>query len=271
MMGFGIPGTMEILFMLLVGVGIFILVVGPIWLIRRKAKTSEKRPRLWVDVLLVLGAVGLAPGSMALSYYISYLDGLQNGGPVNFSPCFLYLATFVLWWILFIRIIVFFKRLSTVQVIIRSIFTIITILVIIISPKFHVPSISPFMKGFKIGMGKNADIEEIREWLKTVDKPNDFLSFQLYPNLPEAIKKLKPRYVDTLKLEEKEGFKVRLTWGGGFGHWGMVVGPEDMEIPPTEISAYDKSGEYRERLTDGAYIWYEVQPGDYVIKQNDKF
>ena len=56
-------------------------------------------------------------------------------------------------------------------------------------------------------------------------------------------KELRPGYVQILELPTGDGFKLRLSCGTGFGHWGMVVGPEDMEIPPTEIDEYDKMGE----------------------------
>jgi len=50
--------------------------------------------------------------------------------------------------------------------------------------------------------------------------------------------------------------KVRLTWGGPPGHWGVEIGMEDMEIPPSDFSQW---GEYRLPLEPGVYVWHELQ------------
>ena len=55
-----------------------------------------------------------------------------------------------------------------------------------------------------------------------------------------------------------------MMWGGPIARWGVVVGPEEMPIPPTEDVSYDENGyrqigEYRLKLTDGAYVWHEMK------------
>jgi len=107
-------------------------------------------------------------------------------------------------------------------------------------------------------MEMTAEIEGIREWLLTVDEAWYSYKRKDKFNLPEAIVELDPVHVATYDLENNKGFKVRLTWGGGFGHWGIEVGPEDMAIPETEIQE-DGYGEYRIPLTAGAYVWHEIQ------------
>ncbi len=87
---------------------------------------------------------------------------------------------------------------------------------------------------------------------------------------PPTITRLNPGYVDVGKTEDGQP-KIRLTWGGGFGHWGIEIGPEDMEVPQTlerkgqefgppdhRYTVYD-TGEYRLPFAPGAYVWYEIQ------------
>ena len=65
---------------------------------------------------------------------------------------------------------------------------------------------------------------------------------------------------------------VRMMWGGGFiGHWGLVVGHRDMEIPETELpgrrvnaqgarrSELAMYGECRLPLAPGAYVWSDLE------------
>ena len=40
-------------------------------------------------------------------------------------------------------------------------------------------------------------------------------------------------------------------WGGGFGHWGLLVGDESLEYP---IDDY-----FHIRWAPGVYVWHEIQ------------
>lgn len=72
---------------------------------------------------------------------------------------------------------------------------------------------------------------------------------------PKAMAALKLRYVN-LDLDESGNPKVRLTWGGGFGHWGIEIGMPDMMIPPSDMRPF---GEYRIPIQHGMYAWHELQ------------
>ncbi len=131
------------------------------------------------------------------------------------------------------------------------------------------PGYKPFTYGFRDRMRKDADIKDIRAWLKTLRKEDcngntiNLLSYQNnlknnWPdsiNWPKSLKVLNPSYVN-LDLDENENPKVRLTWGGPFGHWGFEIGNEDMAIPQSDFNRY---GEYRLPLDPGAYVWHELQ------------
>ena len=131
------------------------------------------------------------------------------------------------------------------------------------------PGYKPFTYGFRERMRSKADIEAIRDWLRTLGKEDctgetirlfsDSHSFKSeWPDSiewPKSLKVLNPGYVN-LDLDENGNPKVRLTWGGPPGHWGIEIGMDDMAIPRSDFSRY---GEYRLPLEPGGYVWHELQ------------
>ena len=131
------------------------------------------------------------------------------------------------------------------------------------------PGYQPFIYGFRERIESNADIEDIRNWLETLQDEDcngetislhsDSVPFKSHwPNSiewPESLKVFNPSYA-ILSLDENGNPKMSLTWGGPFGHWGVVIGMEDMEIPPSDLRRY---GEYRLPLEPGVYVWHELQ------------
>ena len=125
-----------------------------------------------------------------------------------------------------------------------------------------------YTSGFKKYLQKEADIPAIRTWLSTVnpeactdEEINLYTNYTLesvWPesiDWPESITRFDPHYV-SLSMDHTSHPIVRLTWGGALGHWGFVVGGEDMETPESDFSEY---GEYRLELIEGAYVWHELQ------------
>ena len=118
----------------------------------------------------------------------------------------------------------------------------------------------PFMYGLQTRMKSKADVEDIRDWLQSLDD-------EYYKNLddsyngyirnrsewPEPLRKLKPGRI-FLSMDKNENPKVRLGWGSSpiEGHWGIEIGAENMEIPPSDFSMY---GEYRLPVEPGVYVW----------------
>lgn len=130
-------------------------------------------------------------------------------------------------------------------------------LALFIPIQLYSPGYKHFTYGFRDRMRSKADIESIRDWLKRRRKEEptgDNVRFISY-GWPKSVKVLKPRYVN-LDLNQNGNPKVRLTWGGGFGHWGFEIGMEDMEIPTSDFSQF---GEYRLPLEPGVYVWHELQ------------
>jgi len=122
-------------------------------------------------------------------------------------------------------------------------------------------SSSPFdlyVRGFTTHM-QRADVEAIRGWLGTLD-PNAYMvgTFGISQKrfvgaeLPPCIADLHPKWA-TVQPEEGGYLTVSLLWGGGFiGHWGIVVGPEEMPMPPAGRLG---AGDRQFPLARGAYLW----------------
>lgn len=74
-----------------------------------------------------------------------------------------------------------------------------------------------------------------------------------------AITQLNPHYVQLDKTETGRP-KIRLTWGGALGHWGVEIGPADMAMPRMSDgkSNGEEEDEYRLPLAPGAYVWHEL-------------
>ena len=114
--------------------------------------------------------------------------------------------------------------------------------------------IIPFTNKFLQEMKEKADIPAIRSWLNS--SPNKYNSGVWVDGSewPKCIKELSPN--DIQVFYDNNNRQIQLTWGGGFGHWGLIVGPENMEIPESD---FEPHGEYRAFLEPGAYVFHEIQ------------
>jgi len=115
---------------------------------------------------------------------------------------------------------------------------------------------SSYLHGFADRIKSRTDVEAIRAWLRTISdkdyagKNPDAMTFD---ELPECLQVLRPKVITTWKDENNNG-TVRLFWGSSLaGTWGVVIGMEDMKIPPSDFSV---GGEYRLPLEPGVYVWY---------------
>jgi len=141
-------------------------------------------------------------------------------------------------------------------------------LALFIPIELYSPRFKPFTYGFRDRIRIIADIEDIRDWLGTLNKKDCtgryiLLSSSSIPFMrnwsdsrrwPKSLKLFNPGSV-ILDLDENGNPKVRLEWGAALGHWGFEIGMEDMEIPPSDFRYH---GEYRLPLEPGAYVWCEL-------------
>ena len=122
-----------------------------------------------------------------------------------------------------------------------------------------------FTDGFRIRMENMADVPAIRQWLANLDKElctDEWVRLNgpapNHTNWPDSIdwtdsiKKFHPGYV-CLSTDKKDNPKLELIWGGPFAHWGLVVGCETMETPPSDPSNQISVRE----ISKGAYVWYD--------------
>ena len=103
-----------------------------------------------------------------------------------------------------------------------------------------------FLAGFATSVSNRVDVPAIRTWRRNVDAA----SGTLIPaqDWPPAIVSVAPAFVD---IHENE--QVILTWGSGFAHWGILVGPEDAALP------HYLEGDSVIQVEPGVYAWYERQ------------
>ena len=244
-----------------------------------KQETEERRPLIdWNigDVILltfIVVYVILEPLGA-----ISYFYGRYNPNSILSGACFIFLITGILLplfstiWAL--RPLINWTKYTRRKRFIRIIYICILLFFIVsvftpINILMYRLNYQPFMYGFRTRIKSNADIGDIRNWLETL-KEEDFngKTIGLYRSSgplishwpdsiewPESLKVFNPHYVN-LDLDDNRKPKMSLTWGGPFGHWGVVIGMEDMEIPPSDLKRY---GEYRLALEPGVYVWNELQ------------
>jgi hypothetical protein len=116
------------------------------------------------------------------------------------------------------------------------------------------PPYKSFAYGFGDRVRSKADIAAIRDLLRTFgkfgkqDQPGN--TRIPYDDWPKSLKALNPNLV-LLSTDKNGTVYIRLLWGGGFQHWGMVIGMENMDIPPSD-------SEYRLLLEPGVYVWVEL-------------
>ena len=106
---------------------------------------------------------------------------------------------------------------------------------------------------FRRQMQQKADIASIRAWAdayqptpddnRTIGGKDVFVSREKWP---ECIRRLDPEMV----LYTPDKRCVHIIFGGGFGHWGLSVGPKG-------VPALGR--EYKLPLEDGAWVWHEIQ------------
>jgi hypothetical protein len=149
------------------------------------------------------------------------------------------------------------KLIITAEIVIPVVFVVLLIapLFIPIESDLNLFWFKCFVYGFRDRVKSKADVEAIRDWMRTFDK-EDYDEFfdPLHRNRwPESFKALKTGRVGLL-ADEKGDPKVRFFWGSGFmGHWYVDIGMEDMEIPQSEI---DEWFDFWLLVEPGVYVWY---------------
>lgn len=234
--------------------------------------------------LLLFGAVELGFS------VVSYIGGQRNEGGLAFMAVVLLVLQLPLAGICLllalIRILAFWprhvrnrKKLRRLQV-----GAILALLVCLGLPFTGLlpPGYKTYTWGFRRYVRAHADIPAMRTWLSALD-PNtcEGLFIEIgadesggsspeltEADLPASVLDLRPRFVE-LFLDEGRRPAVRLLWGSGMlGTWGLTVGHEAMEVPPTQPTTKDimpngqvfyDYGQYRLPLSPGVYVWHDLE------------
>ena len=117
------------------------------------------------------------------------------------------------------------------------------------------PGIGLVGVGLRHRVESQVDIAATRTWLKSLDDEDykDGYRGIIHSNLPESLRGLKGAAA-VLSADENGNARIRLEWGGTpSGHWGVVIGMEDMEIPPSEFSPEVK---HIVPVEPGVYVWW---------------
>jgi energy-coupling factor transporter transmembrane protein EcfT len=202
---------------------------------------------------------------------IFYYDGLHRT-PIAFGLAFLILPFILLYiGVLVIRVISWKRNIKSLQWL-----WLLGIAGILCNPivAMMIPRQSPgyvsYARGFHQRMKEHLDVDPVRQWLETLDdnvfqdrkwiKASDEF---LPPDVRTSIAILRPGFLEFFKTEE--GFncvKIATSSGGISRICGVVIGPQEMPIPPSEEACYNeesyhKHGELRIQLEDGVYVWHD--------------
>jgi amino acid transporter len=127
--------------------------------------------------------------------------------------------------------------------------------------------------GFREYVRQHVDVPVIRTWLDGLD-PNvctgesvrlNEISESERSRWPTAVMSLNPERL-RLKRDSSGRPMVRLAWFGFDAVWGVTIGSEEMEIPPTvprhkvKVGArmMDEDDEYRLAVEPGVYVWHRM-------------
>ena len=123
----------------------------------------------------------------------------------------------------------------------------------------------PFLFGFRDLIKNKIDVEKTQSWLKTISEEY-FTADQGWINLenipdkecPEYLKKrLHSVYIYNPLREDEFGNPIimEITGGGGFFHWGYVIGLPDLIYSEDQINEKRKYGEELLLVQPGFYVW----------------
>lgn len=112
------------------------------------------------------------------------------------------------------------------------------------------PGYIDFTRGLRDWAHADVDSAAIRKWLSRVPSPENVRDIGEM-EWPTAVKSLEPKYV---RIEQNGDFRfLRLTWGGAWAHWGIVVSAEH------RLDGFNPRRQYTLPVRTGLYAWHELQ------------
>jgi hypothetical protein len=106
---------------------------------------------------------------------------------------------------------------------------------------------------FQADVKQSIDVGQLREWAIPIIKQRDNGYDIANDKIPSWIKKVDPDEYPTAFVADRnaEGKTVVVIWGGGFGHWGLIVGETNLAI------AADLSWQLDVKWVPGVYFFME--------------
>jgi len=113
--------------------------------------------------------------------------------------------------------------------------------------------------GMRLKIASTGGAEQLQAWaVDILEKPQnevvdgDSMSRIKEEALSKQVRRLYPAYVFVASTSEENGPHIRIIWGGGFHHWGILVGPPTFHTVSNE-------GQCVYRWRDGVYGYHEIQ------------
>jgi hypothetical protein len=205
------------------------------------SKQQDRKLLFWMAIL----AWGYGLNGM------HFLAGLFNGRLTGFVLSFILLLMILGLWVVYMRdgLQIGFKR-TLIKLSYIAIISGISLFLWMESG----PSINAYCHGLRYWAKRAVNYDEVLDWQKnTVVSGNDRVYFLAHPKksnemplalLPETLQ----RFTDGVISYSPEDQVVWITWGGGFGHWGLVIGHN-----------LQNNNDKRLKINEVAYLWGETQ------------
>lgn len=206
--------------------------------------------------------------SLVLLDTSSYIDGIRGGYSFSIYAVMVIPVYLILMLLPLVQAIVgvcsSFWRIRAISR--ESIMSVVVLGIVVAAPfaAFFVslPRADMFLQGYKRWAQKHVDIDVIQDWIAKApdcywNEPETYNSREGKPDgFPQCLKDCEFQYV-FFEQSDIDGSKVvRLEWGGGMAHWGIVVGPSQMKMPDKrEYEISESCVEIRKTVKPGAYVY----------------
>lgn len=194
----------------------------------------------------------------------SYFEGRYNSNGL----IFLFLPIYSILYLIFIGISItklqqYRKQINKLKP--KISFRLILPIFIVLSPLIFFlskPAYQTYTIGFRDYIKNEIEVDPIRNWLKEIDTSNCFskeydlrehnFKWPKEIDWPKSLTNLQPHYI-MLRKDDNNNIELLLTWGGGFGHWGVNFHTTDDKIDINKRYAYGVP------ITSQVIAWHEVQ------------
>jgi hypothetical protein len=106
-----------------------------------------------------------------------------------------------------------------------------------------------FTRGFRDRVADEIDLAALRDWhTERIRSPAPPDSMLAETSLPNDVRRLQPVFTNRYPDDS-----VEISWGSGFGHWGILIVPDD--APPPSGADYAALM----HISPGIYAWHEQQ------------